>query len=70
MKPSIKQIKIIQAIKSNIQSWLSTNDIDSPTIASDINAFLWMLSNDLSEKEREELYDNIRALLSIVRKHR
>lgn len=41
MKPTEKQIKVIDTILSIIKTWKSTNDIDSPTHSSDIHEFLY-----------------------------
>ena len=41
MKPTEKQIKVIDTILSIIKTWKSTNDIDSPTHSCDIHDFLY-----------------------------
>ena len=41
MKPTEKQIKVIDEVLSIIKTWKSTNDIDSPTHSSDMHDFLY-----------------------------
>ena len=41
MKPTEKQIKVIDTILSIIKTWKNTNDIDSPTHTVDIHDFLY-----------------------------
>lgn len=54
MKPTEKQIKIIDTILSIIKTWKSTNDIDSPTHDVDIYDFLYA---DLESKDIITQYD-------------
>ena len=41
MKPTEKQIKVIDEILSIIKTWKDNNDIDSPTHTVDIHEFLF-----------------------------
>jgi predicted nuclease of restriction endonuclease-like RecB superfamily len=41
MKPTDKQIKVIDTILSIIKTWKNSNDIDSPTHTVDIHDFLY-----------------------------
>ena len=41
MKPTKKQIKVIDSILYIIETWKSTNDIDSPIHIADISDFLY-----------------------------
>lgn len=40
MKPTEKQIKVIDSVLSIIKTWKNSNDIDSPTHLVDIGEFL------------------------------
>jgi hypothetical protein len=46
MKPSPKQLKVIEFLEQQLKFWKNTNDIDSPTHVGDISEF-----------SRENLYD-------------
>ena len=41
MKPTEKQIKVIDTVLSIIKTWKNTNDITSPTHTVDIHDFLY-----------------------------
>lgn len=41
MKPTEKQIKVIDTVLSIIKTWKNSNDIDSPTHTVDIHDFLY-----------------------------
>ena len=48
MKPTEKQVKVIDTILSLIKTWKNTNDIDSPTHYCDIHDLLYA---DLKRKD-------------------
>ena len=69
MKPTEKQIKVIDTILSIIKTWKSTNDIDSPTHSCDIHDFLYadLESEDIiTPSITEELEDTLRNLLYTI----
>lgn len=69
MKPTEKQIKVIDTILSIIKTWKSTNDIDSPTHTVDIHDFLYadLESEDIIHSLiADELEDELRSLLYII----
>ena len=69
MKPTEKQIKVIDTILSIIKTWKSTNDIDSPTLTVDIHDFLYadLESEDIIHSLiADELEDELRSLLYII----
>lgn len=52
MKPSKSQIKIMEFCKSIIDTWINTNDINSPTHFVDLHDFInaeldWIPNNNL-----------------------
>ena len=55
MKPSDKQIKIIEFLEQQLQFWKHTNDIGSPTHIGDISEFSNNMYNVLSEDEIKDL---------------
>jgi len=67
MKPSSKQLKVIEFLEQQLKFWKNTNDINSPTHVGDISEFSRANLDDvLSEDEIEdvdtlttELYINI-----------
>jgi hypothetical protein len=67
MKPSSKQLKVIEFLEQQLKFWKNTNDIESPTHIGDISEFSRANLYDMfSEDEIEdvdilttELYINI-----------
>lgn len=66
MKPSPKQLKVIEFLEQQLGFWKNSNDIRSPTHLGDINAFLQLHTDIFTEHELEyidsiasELYFNI-----------
>jgi hypothetical protein len=45
MKPSIKQIKVIEFLEQQLKFWKNTNDIGSPTHIGDISEFSYYLND-------------------------
>ena len=69
MKPTEKQIKVIDSILSIIKTWKSTNDIDSPTHNSDMHDFLYadLESEDIIHSSvTDELENDLRGLLYTI----
>lgn len=69
MKPTEKQIKVIDTILSIIKTWNITNDIDSPTHTVDIHDFLYadLESEDIIHSATtEELEDSLCNLLYTI----
>lgn len=72
MKPTEKQIKVIDTILSIIKTWKNSNDIDSPTHTVDIHDFLYadLESEDIIHSaitdELEEALDNLLYTIQIV----
>jgi hypothetical protein len=66
MKPSTKQLKVIEFLEQQLKFWKNTNDIGSPTHIGDISEFSRNMNDIFSENEIEdvdilttELYINI-----------
>ncbi len=55
MKPSDKQIKVIEFFEQQLKFWKHTNDIGSPTHIGDISEFSNNMYNVLSEDEIKDL---------------
>jgi hypothetical protein len=55
MKPSDKQIKIIEFLEQQLKFWKHTNDIGSPTHIGDISEFSNNMYDILSEDEIKDL---------------
>ena len=51
MKPTIKQIKVIEFLEQQLKFWKKSNDIDSPTHIGDIREFSQFLSDDFTQDE-------------------
>lgn len=66
MKPTNKQLKVIEFLEQQLKFWKNTNDIGSPTHIGDISEFSRNMDHIFSEEEIEdidilttELYINI-----------
>ena len=66
MKPTPKQLKVIEFLEQQLKFWKNTNDIGSPTHVGDITEFSQYLKDDFSIEEvlsieilTTELYLNI-----------
>lgn len=66
MKPTIKQLKVIEFLEQQLKFWKNTNDIGSPTHIGDISEFSSNMDDVFSEDEIKdidilttELYINI-----------
>lgn len=72
MKPSEKQKKICELIKSNASFWMSSNDIDSPTHVNDIEEEVYSLGDDidLDDVEKEVLISNLLNIYWVVKRYR
>lgn len=55
MKPSDKQIKVIEFLEQQLQFWKHSNDIRSPSHISDISEYCRNMDNILSEDEIEDI---------------
>jgi hypothetical protein len=71
MKPSSKQLKVIEFLEQQLKFWKNTNDIGSPTHIGDIREFSQFLDNVLSKDEimfveliTHEIYERIIELES------
>lgn len=70
MKPTEKQIKVIDTILSIIKTWKDTNDIDSPTHFCDMHEFMYadLESEDIvTQDESEKIEDKLSDLLIQIR---
>ena len=66
MKPSHKQIKVIEFLEQQLKFWKNTNDIGSPTHVGDIREFSQFLNDVLSDDQimfveliTHEIYERI-----------
>ena len=69
MKPTEKQVKVINTILSIIRTWKNTNDIDSPTHTVIIHDFLYedLESEDIIHSAiKDELEDSLCNLLYTI----
>jgi hypothetical protein len=69
MKPTEKQIKVIDTILSIIKTWKNTNDIDSPTHNSDIYEFIYAnlgIDDIITQYYCKELEYKLRDLLYTI----
>lgn len=69
MKPTEKQIKVIDTILSIIKTWKSTNDIVSPTHNCDMHDFLYAdleCEDIICSSVTDELEDALRGLLYTI----
>lgn len=51
MKPSSKQLKVIEFLEQQLKFWKNTNDIGSPTHIGDISEFSRNMDDIFSEDE-------------------
>ena len=69
MKPTEKQIKVIDTILSIIKTWKNTNDISSPTHSLDMHDFLYAdleCEDIIRPSITDELEDSLRNLLYTI----
>ena len=66
MKPTNLQKKICELIKSQASFWMNTNDINSPTHYTDIDAELDCIE-ELSEDAKDELLLALSNLYHLVK---
>ena len=51
MKPTAKQLKVIEFLEQQLKLWKKSYDIDSPTHIGDIREFSQFLSDDFTQEE-------------------
>lgn len=51
MKPTPKQLKVIEFLEQQLKFWKNTNDIGSPTHVGDITEFSQYLKDDFTIEE-------------------
>lgn len=51
MKPTTKQLKVIEFLEQQLKFWKNTNDIGSPTHIGDITEFSQYLKDDFTIEE-------------------
>ena len=69
MKPTERQIKVIDTVLSIIKTWKNTNDINSPTHTVDIHDFLYadLESEDIiTQYDCEVIEDRLTVLLYAI----
>lgn len=69
MKPTEKQIKVIDTILYIIKTWKRTNDIDSPIHSCNIRDFLYAdleSENIIRPSIIDELEDDLRSILNTI----
>jgi hypothetical protein len=69
MKPSEKQILVIEKVKAQVNFWKTTNDIQSPTHFSDNDQVFdsLVLFDEISELDATKLKDQLNELLTVIR---
>jgi hypothetical protein len=55
MKPSSKQLKVIEFLEQQLKFWKNTNDIGSPTHIGDISEFSRNMDDIFSEDEIKDI---------------
>ncbi|NDD05041.1 MAG: hypothetical protein EB078_09050, partial [Proteobacteria bacterium] len=55
MKPTVKQLKVIEFLEQQLKFWKNTNDISSPTHIGDISEFSRNMDNIFSEDEIKDI---------------
>ena len=55
MKPTTKQIKVIEFLEQQLSFWKKSNDIGSPTHIGDITEFSQFLSDDFTQDEIQDI---------------
>jgi hypothetical protein len=55
MKPTAKQIKVIEFLEQQLKFWKNTNDIGSPTHVGDISEFSRNMDDVFSEDEIKDI---------------
>jgi hypothetical protein len=55
MKPTSKQLKVIEFLEQQLKFWKNTNDIGSPTHVSDISEFSQFLSDSFTREEIQDI---------------
>lgn len=72
MKPNPKQILVCNFCKGIIDTWIKTNDINSPTHFVDIEEIVnaEVFFSNLDESLSEELSDKLGDLLNVIRKYK
>jgi hypothetical protein len=51
MKPTTKQLKVIEFLEQQLKFWKNTNDISSPTHIGDVSEFAQFLDDTFSQDE-------------------
>ena len=55
MKPTTKQLKVIEFLEQQLKFWKNTNDITSPTHIGDISEFSRNMDDVFSEDEIKDI---------------
>ena len=55
MKPTAKQIKVIEFLEQQLKFWKNTNDIGSPTHIGDIREYSQFLSDTFTHEEIQDI---------------
>lgn len=55
MKPSLKQIKVIEFLEQQLSFWKKSNDIGSPTHIGDIREYSQFLSDNFTQEEIQDI---------------
>lgn len=55
MRPTPKQLKVIEFLEQQLKFWKNTNDIGSPTHLGDITEFSQFLSDNFTQEEIQHI---------------
>lgn len=55
MKPTTKQLKVIEFLEQQLSFWKKSNDISSPTHIGDISEFSQFLSDYFTQEEIKDI---------------
>ena len=67
MKPTLKQIELIEFCESMIHCWKITNDINSPTHYNDLTDFINADLEEYPDMVKEDLENALCNLLDIIK---
>ena len=65
MKPTAKQIAVMELVRTHLSALTRANDITSPTVISDFDEDLWDF--DFKKNHNDRLSDAFNDLINIIR---
>ena len=65
MKPTAKQIAVMELVRTHLSALTRSNDITSPTVISDFDEDMWDF--DFKKNHNDRLSDAFNDLINIIR---